>query len=130
MRILFYIDLITSFEWLLTIDSRTFFLVIQIPFQIRRIGRHINWFLILIQNRQAIYKNIEVQQVNLAATSGDMGVLAQHVPTIEQLKPGVIEVLENASTTKKYFGKSHWQLESLQREELGAEIDMSVCEGG
>jgi hypothetical protein len=38
--------------------------------------------------------------------------------------------LENASTTKKYFGKSHWQLESLQREELGAEIDMSVCEGG
>ncbi|KAG2179892.1 hypothetical protein INT43_003678 [Umbelopsis isabellina] len=52
---------------------------------------------------QAIYKNTEVQQVNLAATSGDMGVLANHVPTIEQLKPGVIEVLENASTTKKYF---------------------------
>ncbi|CAO3661438.1 unnamed protein product [Umbelopsis vinacea] len=49
------------------------------------------------------HQNIEVQQVNLAATSGDMGVLAQHVPTIEQLKPGVIEVLENASTTKKYF---------------------------
>ncbi|KAH8556744.1 F1 complex, delta/epsilon subunit of ATPase [Umbelopsis sp. PMI_123] len=52
---------------------------------------------------QAIYKNTEVQQVNLAATSGDMGVLANHVPTIEQLKAGVVEVFENASTTKKYF---------------------------
>ncbi|GAB5591188.1 delta subunit of the central stalk of mitochondrial F1F0 ATP synthase [Umbelopsis nana] len=52
---------------------------------------------------QTIYKNTDVQQVNLAATSGDMGVLANHVPTIEQLKPGIIEVLENASTIKKYF---------------------------
>jgi hypothetical protein len=36
-----------------------------------------------------------------------MGVLANHVPTIEQLKAGVVEVLENASTTKKFFGKYH-----------------------
>jgi ATP synthase, Delta/Epsilon chain, beta-sandwich domain len=59
----------------------------------------------MVHVRQAIYKNTEVHQVNLAATSGDMGVLANHVPTIEQLKAGVIEVLENASTTKKFFGK-------------------------
>ncbi|CAG8503675.1 9395_t:CDS:10 [Cetraspora pellucida] len=52
---------------------------------------------------QAIYKNVEVQQVNIAATSGDMGILASHVPSIEQLKPGVIEVIENANTTKKFF---------------------------
>ncbi|CAG8576936.1 18021_t:CDS:2 [Racocetra fulgida] len=50
-----------------------------------------------------IYKNVEVQQVNIAATSGDMGILASHVPSIEQLKPGVIEVIENANTTKKFF---------------------------
>jgi hypothetical protein len=62
---------------------------------------------VIIHVHQAIYKNTEVQQVNLAATSGDMGVLANHVPTIEQLKAGVVEVFENASTTKKYFGKCH-----------------------
>ncbi|CAO3598357.1 unnamed protein product [Absidia cylindrospora] len=44
-----------------------------------------------------------VQQVNLAATSGDMGILANHVPTIEQLNPGVIEVVESAEVTKKFF---------------------------
>ncbi|RUS33701.1 F1 complex, delta/epsilon subunit of ATPase [Jimgerdemannia flammicorona] len=52
---------------------------------------------------QSIYKNVDVQQVNLAATSGDMGILANHVPTIEQLKPGVVEVLENSTTVKKWF---------------------------
>ncbi|KAI7870145.1 F1 complex, delta/epsilon subunit of ATPase [Spinellus fusiger] len=52
---------------------------------------------------KAIYKAVDVQQVNLAATSGDMGILANHVPTIEQLNPGVIEVIESAEVTKKFF---------------------------
>jgi len=52
---------------------------------------------------QSIYKATPVQQVNIAATSGDMGVLANHVPSIEQLKPGVVEVVENPSTLKKFF---------------------------
>jgi F-type H+-transporting ATPase subunit delta len=41
--------------------------------------------------------------VNITSTAGDMGILANHVPSIEQLKPGVIEVLENPTTVKKYF---------------------------
>ncbi|SAM07492.1 hypothetical protein [Absidia glauca] len=52
---------------------------------------------------KAIYKATNVQQVNLAATSGDMGILANHVPTIEQLNPGIIEVIESAEVTKKFF---------------------------
>lgn len=52
---------------------------------------------------QSIYKAVPVQQVNLAATSGDMGILANHVPSIEQLKPGVVEVFENSTTSKKFF---------------------------
>ncbi|ORZ25242.1 ATP synthase [Absidia repens] len=52
---------------------------------------------------QSIYKAATVQQVNLAATSGDMGILANHVPTIEQLNPGVVEVVESAEVTKKFF---------------------------
>ena len=42
--------------------------------------------------------------MNIASTAGDMGILANHVPSIEQLKPGVIEILENSTTMKKYFG--------------------------
>ncbi|GAA5799410.1 F1 complex, delta/epsilon subunit of ATPase [Helicostylum pulchrum] len=52
---------------------------------------------------QALYQAANVQQVNLAATSGDMGILANHVPTIEQLNPGVVEVVESAEITKKFF---------------------------
>ncbi|KAI9298267.1 ATP synthase subunit delta [Neoconidiobolus thromboides FSU 785] len=32
-----------------------------------------------------------------------MGILAQHVPSIEQLKPGVIEVITDATKTDKWF---------------------------
>ncbi|KXN69370.1 ATP synthase delta chain, partial [Conidiobolus coronatus NRRL 28638] len=52
---------------------------------------------------QALYKKTEVQQVNLSATSGDMGILADHVSSIEQLKPGVIEIIVDANKTEKYF---------------------------
>lgn len=41
-------------------------------------------------------------QVNIPTTAGDLGILADHVPTIQQLRPGVIEVI-NGSTTEKYF---------------------------
>ena len=59
---------------------------------------------------QSIYSSSEVVQVNLAAQSGDMGVLANHVPAIEPLKPGIIEVIESAGQSKKWFGEcfSSW----------------------
>ena len=52
---------------------------------------------------QAIYKSQDVVQVNLAAESGEMGVLANHVPSIEQLKPGIVEVVEESGATKQFF---------------------------
>ncbi|KAI8138543.1 F1 complex, delta/epsilon subunit of ATPase [Fennellomyces sp. T-0311] len=52
---------------------------------------------------KALYKSTDVQQVNLAATSGDMGILANHVPSIEQLNPGIVEVIEAGDVTKKFF---------------------------
>lgn len=42
-------------------------------------------------------------QVNLAAETGDMGVLANHVPSIEQLKPGLVEVIEESGGSKQFF---------------------------
>ncbi|KAI9714122.1 MAG: delta subunit of the central stalk of mitochondrial F1F0 ATP synthase, atp16 [Chrysothrix sp. TS-e1954] len=51
---------------------------------------------------QAIYKSEDVVQVNIAAESGEMGILAQHVPSIEQLKPGLVEVIEGGGS-KQFF---------------------------
>lgn len=52
---------------------------------------------------QTLYNNQEVTQVNVPAVSGDLGILAQHVPAVEQLRPGLIEVVEQSSN-KKFFG--------------------------
>ncbi|CDR99160.1 probable ATP synthase delta chain precursor, mitochondrial [Sporisorium scitamineum] len=51
---------------------------------------------------EAIYNSTEVTQVNIASASGDMGILASHVPAVEELRPGVLEVVES-SGTKKWF---------------------------
>ncbi|KAF2792291.1 ATP synthase delta chain mitochondrial precursor [Melanomma pulvis-pyrius CBS 109.77] len=52
---------------------------------------------------QAIYKSQDVVQVNLPAETGEMGVLANHVPSIEQLKPGLVEIIEEAGGSKQFF---------------------------
>lgn len=51
---------------------------------------------------ETLYSGSEVTQVNLPAKSGRIGVLANHVPTVEQLLPGVVEVMEG-SNSKKFF---------------------------
>ena len=45
-------------------------------------------------------------QVNIPAESGEMGVLANHVPSIEQLKPGLVEIIEEAGGSKQFFRMS------------------------
>jgi F-type H+-transporting ATPase subunit delta len=35
-----------------------------------------------------------------------MGVLSNHVPSIEQLKPGLIEIVEENGSTKQLFSTS------------------------
>ncbi|KAG2170723.1 epsilon subunit of F1F0-ATP synthase N-terminal domain-containing protein [Aureobasidium pullulans] len=52
---------------------------------------------------QAIYKSQDVVQVNIPAETGDMGVLASHVPSIEQLRPGLVEVIEESAGSKQFF---------------------------
>jgi F-type H+-transporting ATPase subunit delta len=42
-------------------------------------------------------------QVNLPAETGDMGVLANHVASIEQLKPGLVEIIEEQGGSKQFF---------------------------
>lgn len=45
-------------------------------------------------------------QVNLPADSGEMGVLANHVPSIEQLKPGLVEIIEESGANTQFFRMS------------------------
>lgn len=45
-------------------------------------------------------------QVNIPAESGDMGILASHVPSIEQLKPGLVEVIQESGPSKQFFRMS------------------------
>ncbi|KIX99083.1 ATP synthase subunit delta, mitochondrial [Fonsecaea multimorphosa CBS 102226] len=52
---------------------------------------------------QSIYSSQDVVQVNIPAESGEMGILAQHVPSIEQLKPGLIEIIEESGGSKQFF---------------------------
>ncbi|KAF9263397.1 epsilon subunit of F1F0-ATP synthase N-terminal domain-containing protein [Marasmius fiardii PR-910] len=51
---------------------------------------------------QSIFSSTDVVQVNICAATGDMGILANHVPSIEPLRPGVVEVIES-SGSKKWF---------------------------
>lgn len=46
-------------------------------------------------------------QVNIPAESGDMGILANHVPSIEQLRPGVIDIIEESGGSKQFFSMSY-----------------------
>lgn len=54
---------------------------------------------------ESLFANVEVARVTIPATTGDMGVVADHVPTIAQLRPGVVEVIEDDKATEgqKWF---------------------------
>ncbi|XP_019856073.1 PREDICTED: ATP synthase subunit delta, mitochondrial-like, partial [Amphimedon queenslandica] len=56
--------------------------------------------------RQAFYHNVNVRQVDVSSTNGSFGILPSHVPAIAVLKPGLVNVYENESTTAKYFVSS------------------------
>ena len=40
-----------------------------------------------------------------------MGILANHVPSIEALRPGVVEVIESGNTSQKFFGECLYELD-------------------
>ena len=71
-------------------------------------------------------------QVNIPAESGEMGVLANHVPSIEQLKPGLVEIIEESGGSKQFFCTlhKHWgtKLEALFY--LLPSLPLSLCSIG
>jgi F-type H+-transporting ATPase subunit delta len=47
-----------------------------------------------------------VRQVDVPTLSGSFGILANHVPTLAVLKPGVVAVTESEGAVKKFFVSS------------------------
>ncbi|XGW08574.1 hypothetical protein V3C99_011137 [Haemonchus contortus] len=54
----------------------------------------------------AFYNNAVVKQVDVPTLAGMVGVLANHVPTIGVLKPGVVSVTDNDGKVTKLFVSS------------------------
>jgi F-type H+-transporting ATPase subunit delta len=50
--------------------------------------------------------------VNLNSSDGSMGILADHVPTMAQLKPGVIDIFGQDDKNTKLFGNSYLLMDS------------------
>lgn len=73
--------------------------------------------------RDSLYSGKDVTQVNLPTTAGTIGILANHVPTIEELKPGVIEVIDG-SDSKQYFVAGGFATVSE-----GSVLDVNAVEG-
>jgi F-type H+-transporting ATPase subunit delta len=55
---------------------------------------------------QVFYNNADVRQVDVPSYSGNFGILANHVPSLAVIKPGVVTVYENEGPAKKYFVSS------------------------
>ena len=56
---------------------------------------------------EVIYNQAKnVKQVDVPSLSGSFGILANHVPTLAVLKPGVVTVTENEGKVVKYFVSS------------------------
>ena len=55
---------------------------------------------------QVFYNNADVKQVDVPSYSGNFGILANHVPALAVIKPGVVTVYESEGATKKYFVSS------------------------
>jgi len=77
---------------------------------LRRFVRHFSqgkqFVVNLVTPHSTIVNELPIDQVNLQTERGDIGILSDHVPTIEQLKPGIVELLyqkEGHLTRSKWF---------------------------
>ena len=70
---------------------------------------------------QTFFNASPVSQVNVPSTTGEFGILPDHVPVIAALKPGVVTVTDKDGKETKYFGAS--------RERSGGQARLSQASG-
>ena len=63
---------------------------------------------------ETLYNGIQVDSVSVPGSAGEFGILANHVPSIAQLKPGVVTVLEMDKSTKRSV-ENCWLVERVER---------------
>lgn len=51
-----------------------------------------------------LYDKKPVKQVDVPSYSGSFGILANHVPVLAVIKPGVVTVFEEDGSANKFFG--------------------------
>jgi len=51
---------------------------------------------------EVLFSEVEINRITVPAVTGDMGILADHAPSICQLRPGVVEV-NTADASRKWF---------------------------
>jgi len=62
------------------------------------------------------FAGVEVEQVQIPATTGDFGVLPGHVPTVAQMRPGVVAVTKSSSEVHKVRADRHSSLRPVPRD--------------
>ncbi|GAU93693.1 hypothetical protein RvY_05591 [Ramazzottius varieornatus] len=55
---------------------------------------------------QVFYSEANIKQVDVPSMSGNFGILANHVPMLAVLAPGVVNIFETEGDSKKYFVSS------------------------
>lgn len=60
--------------------------------------------------------------MNVSAATGDMGILANHVPSIEPIRPGVVEVIDSGNVSKKWFGQCHSNSDDMSNVLIGPSV--------
>eukprot|EP00545_Synedropsis_sp_CCMP1620_P014549 CAMPEP_0119013054 /NCGR_PEP_ID=MMETSP1176-20130426/7791_1 /TAXON_ID=265551 /ORGANISM="Synedropsis recta cf, Strain CCMP1620" /LENGTH=136 /DNA_ID=CAMNT_0006966103 /DNA_START=127 /DNA_END=537 /DNA_ORIENTATION=+ len=53
--------------------------------------------------QETIYSGAAVEQVIIPGTDGEYGVTVNHVPTVSQLKAGVLQIMHAEGEAEKYF---------------------------
>lgn len=65
--------------------------------------REAGLYLTFASPSQSFYKDAKVKQVDVPSYSGNLGILANHVPILAVMKPGVVTVFEDDGNSKKIF---------------------------
>ncbi|KAH3679609.1 hypothetical protein WICMUC_000841 [Wickerhamomyces mucosus] len=52
---------------------------------------------------ETLFSSATVTQVNVPGANGDFGILANHVPIVEQLRPGIVQITESSGNVKEFF---------------------------
>ncbi|EPX72464.1 F1-ATPase delta subunit [Schizosaccharomyces octosporus yFS286] len=52
---------------------------------------------------RTVFDKVPVTQVDLPTEDGEMGVLKDHVPMVQCLRPGVIQITDESNAVSKYF---------------------------